>query len=306
MATNSTAIDISSMSTAPMAAHDDGISPFHSINSFTDAWRMARCLSASSMVPDAFRGEMGTPNCMIALELASRLKTSIFMIMQNLYIIHGRPAFSAQFVIASIQACGRYSPLKYEYRRDAKGKPFACKAVATELATGERLEGPEVSMEMAQSEGWLAKSGSKWKTMPEVMLRYRAASFFGRAYAPDVMMGFRSAEEVYDSEPSSPAKPATPTQDAVEISVHDEAAKPKTNQSKTDALNALLAEPDEAEQKPAQPDQKPEEPKPDQIQPETAAPVEEAKDPRRSRRQKPEPEQAEAAQDEEQTATLFF
>lgn len=225
--------------TAVQNRQNDGISPFHSINSFTDAWRMARCLSASSMVPDAFRGEEGTPNCMIALELASRLKTSIFMIMQNMYVIHGRPAFSSQFIIASIQACGRYSPLRYIYKWDANGTPTACKAVATELSTGEVLEGPEVSMEMARAEGWLAKSGSKWKTMPEVMLRYRAASFFGRAYAPDVMMGFKSAEEVYDTE-STASRTAPAVATAVPLAEDDGTLKPRTNNNKTAELNALV------------------------------------------------------------------
>jgi hypothetical protein len=53
-------------------------------------------------------------------------------------------------------------------------------------------------MEMAKLEGWLDKPGSKWKTMPELMLKYRAAAFFGRLYAPEIMMGLYSADEVVD------------------------------------------------------------------------------------------------------------
>lgn len=53
-------------------------------------------------------------------------------------------------------------------------------------------------MEMAVKEGWYGKNGSKWQTMPEQMLRYRAASFFGRVYAPELLMGLRSAEEEQD------------------------------------------------------------------------------------------------------------
>ena len=34
--------------------------------------------------------------------------------------------------------------------------------------------------------------------MPELMLRYRAATFFGRLYAPDILMGMRTAEELGD------------------------------------------------------------------------------------------------------------
>jgi hypothetical protein len=51
---------------------------------------------------------------------------------------------------------------------------------------------------MASAEGWATKAGSKWKTMPELMLRYRAAAFFGRLYAPDILMGMQTAEEAAD------------------------------------------------------------------------------------------------------------
>ena len=42
------------------------------------------------------------------------------------------------------------------------------------------------------------KSGSKWPTMPEQMLRYRAASFWVSAYAPEMAMGLRTEEEQRD------------------------------------------------------------------------------------------------------------
>jgi hypothetical protein len=58
---------------------------------------------------------------------------------------------------------------------------------------------------MAKAEGWLDKAGSKWKTMPELMLKYRAAAFFGRLYAPEVLMGMQTSEEVIDITPIQPA-----------------------------------------------------------------------------------------------------
>lgn len=53
-------------------------------------------------------------------------------------------------------------------------------------------------MEMAVKEGWYGKNGSKWQTMLKQMLRHRAASFFGRVYAPELLMGLRSSEEEQD------------------------------------------------------------------------------------------------------------
>jgi hypothetical protein len=58
---------------------------------------------------------------------------------------------------------------------------------------------------MAKAEGWLTKTGSKWITMPELMLKYRAAAFFGRLYAPEVLMGMQTSEEVIDITPMQPA-----------------------------------------------------------------------------------------------------
>jgi len=208
---------------SPAQTNDSLISPFSGADAFAVAQRMANCLSSSTIVPDAFRGKAGMPNAMIAIELAARLRVSVMQIMQNLYVIHGRPAFSSQFVIAAIQSCGRYSALKYDLRRDEAGNPVSCIAYATELATGERLESPMITMDMAKKEGWVSKSGSKWQTMPEIMLRYRAASAFGRLYAPDVLMGFRSQEELEDmATVNAVPKPQTKIDKLNEIVSEDE------------------------------------------------------------------------------------
>lgn len=188
----------------------DSITPFSSYDSFCNAERVAQSLARSTIIPKDFRArhfqgdkegvdpDVAVSNCMIALQLANRMKADPMMIMQNLYIIYGRPAFSAQFIIAAINTCGRFSVLKFKAVRDNNGTVIGCYAYATEKETGEVVNGPLVTLEMARSEGWTSKSGSKWKTMPEVMMRYRAASFFGRMYVPDVIMGMKTPEEVYD------------------------------------------------------------------------------------------------------------
>ena len=51
---------------------------------------------------------------------------------------------------------------------------------------------------MVKAEKWLQKNGSKWQTMPELMFHYRAASFFGRLYAPDILKGMHTIEENLD------------------------------------------------------------------------------------------------------------
>lgn len=74
---------------------------------------------------------------------------SPLQVMQNLHIIHGRPSWSSQFIIALINGCGRFEPLRYEM--SGKGEDLACYAVAKEKATGKDLTGPTVSMAMAKA-----------------------------------------------------------------------------------------------------------------------------------------------------------
>lgn len=165
---------------------------------FNHAQRVAIMMAKSDLVPDNYKGDKNIPNVMIALEMANRIGASPLQVMQNLYIVHGKPSWSSQFIIASINSCGKFSPLRFDIEGD--GENMSCVAWAYDKATKDRLHGPKITMAMAKAEGWTTKNGSKWKTMPELMIRYRAAAFFGRLYAPEIMMGMHTMEEVYDIE----------------------------------------------------------------------------------------------------------
>lgn len=161
-----------------------------------DAWelmqRQAKALQSADLVPTQYKNNMG--NCIIALDMAYRMGAAPLMVMQNLYIVQGRPGWSSQFLIATFNKSGRYTGIKYQFNSDRT----ACRAWTTEKASGERLEGTEITIAMANSEGWATKSGSKWKTMPEQMLQYRAAAFLIRTIAPEISMGLHTVEEVED------------------------------------------------------------------------------------------------------------
>jgi hypothetical protein len=158
--------------------------------------RVAKAFASSTLVPETYRGNVA--NCMIALNLAQRLKADELMVMQNLYIVHGNPGWSSKFLIASVNTCGRYSAMRYEWRGEAGSPDFGCRAWAIERETGERLDGAWVDWNMVRAEGWDKKNGSKWKTMPQQMFIYRAAAFWQRAYAPEISMGLSTAEELQD------------------------------------------------------------------------------------------------------------
>lgn len=164
---------------------------------FAHIQRVAKMFSSSSLIPDTFKGNIA--NCTIALEMAHRMGANPMAVMQNLYIVHGKPGWSAQFIIACLNQCGKFSPIRFRIIGDGDDK--TCTAWAKELESGETLEGPPVSIGMAKKEGWATKSGSKWQTMPDLMLRYRAATFFGRLYAPDLLMGMQSQDELIEANP---------------------------------------------------------------------------------------------------------
>jgi len=133
---------------------------------------------------------------MIALEMANRIQMSPIMVMQNLNIIHGRQSWGSSFIIALINSSGRFFPLRFKYT--GEGDSRACYAYAKSKEDGEIIEGPEVSIKMAKAQGWYNKAGSKWPDMPELMLSYRSAAFFGRLYCPDVLMGLQTDTEIID------------------------------------------------------------------------------------------------------------
>lgn len=177
---------------------------FNSQGSWELANRIGKAFAASSLVPQQYQGNVA--NCIVALEMANRMGASPLMVMQNLYIVHGNPGWSSKFLVACFNQCGRFSALRYEWNADRS----ACRAWAVERATGERIDGPQVSLQMAKDEGWSTKSGSKWKTMPELMLMYRAAAFLIRTYAPEISMGLQTDDEIIDVLPSGHAPNAVP------------------------------------------------------------------------------------------------
>lgn len=167
-----------------------------SLQNFEHAQRVAKMIAASSLVPQAYQGKV--ENVMIAMEMAHRMNISPLMVMQNLHIVKGNPGWSGSFVIALINGSKRFDgDLKFDSGGD--GDDYGVLAYAIDK-TGKRLEGTKVTWKMVKGEGWLNKDGSKWKTMPEQMFRYRSATFFGRIHTPDLMMGMQTAEEIIDVE----------------------------------------------------------------------------------------------------------
>lgn len=203
-------------------------------------------------------------NCMIAVDYAMRLGASPLMVMQNVGIIYGRPAPASKFLIAMINSCGRYETLQFRFTekgnlgkvdyieyvwndRARKKEPVQktldgtnipdveCVAYTTKKGSKEVLESAPVSIRLAVEERWFTKDGSKWQTMPRLMLMYRAASMWANIYAPDLLMGMRTKEEIQDiedvefEEVKNQEVAATETNFKETISMEEAAPAPETS-----------------------------------------------------------------------------
>lgn len=160
------------------------------------SFRTARMLSTSAIVPDLYRHS--PENCLVAIDIANRMGVSPLMVMQNLYVVKGKPSWSGSFCAAAVNGSGRFSPLEFKFVGTPDTPEYGCYACAVRLATGSYCESETITVQMAKSEGWLDKPGSKWKTMPKQMLMYRAAAFFARAHCSDILLGLPTYEEVQD------------------------------------------------------------------------------------------------------------
>lgn len=207
---------------------------------FDTMQRVCKLFASSELVPDMYKVTEKNPiekamaNCMIAIEIAQRIGASPLMVMQNMVPIYGKPSWSSKFLVATVNTCGRFKPLKYRftekgmlgmvdyveytktwvngqngrgyYKNEAVNKQFdgrkmmdiECVAYTSAKGSEDVLESSPVSIRLAIQEGWFTKNGSKWQTMTKQMLMYRAASFWTSAYAPELSMGMRTVEEYQD------------------------------------------------------------------------------------------------------------
>ena len=173
------------------------LSPFATTEGFETAMRISKALMSSDIVPAHFRNNMG--NCLIAMEIAARTGSSILAVMQSLYVVHGTPSWSGQYCIAALNQSGRFKePVHFQFQGEPGKDDYGCRAVGI-TKSGTALKGPLITIGLAKAEGWYNRKGSKWQTIPELMLRYRAAAWLAKTAAPEVLMGMQTTEELQDA-----------------------------------------------------------------------------------------------------------
>jgi hypothetical protein len=180
------------------ADKNDVVPGFFSAAAIAQLKTITNIFNNSSLVPDNYRGQANFGNCAIVLAMAARMNADPLLCLQNVYVVHGNPALSSKMMIALFNTCGRFGSIHYKETGKKGTDSQGVIAWAKELSTGDILEGPEVTIKVAKDEGWMSKNGTKWKTMPDQMLRYRAASWFIRTTAPELSVGLQTVEEAED------------------------------------------------------------------------------------------------------------
>lgn len=183
---------------------------------------VAAQFSKSQLVPQHFREKPA--DVFIALHMAHRMGCDPILVLQNLYTVHGTPGWKTQFVIAQANLARAFGspirwrvetngePLKFKRKvKNSRGEVSFVEAVAPNLTvtayaadkeTGEELS-MSVTMQQAIEEGWA--ENPKYSTLGDLMLRYRSAALLVRLYAPQVMLGVPTIEEVEDVVVASPS-----------------------------------------------------------------------------------------------------
>ena len=163
---------------------------------FDQLLRAANMLSQTSIIPATYQGK--PQDCFVALEMATRMGVSPLVVMQNMYVVKGKPAWAGQACTMFINSCGKFTQVKHVYTGEKGTDNRGCYVTATRISDGVQVNGVEVTLAMAKAEGWTANT--KWRTMPELMLAYRASAFFARVHCPEALMGVQLADEIYDAD----------------------------------------------------------------------------------------------------------
>lgn len=166
---------------------------YFNVQLFEHVQRVAKMFAASTIVPDQYKNQQS--NCFIAIQMATRMNMDPMTFMQKSFIIKGKPGIEAQVGIAALNNSGLIKGrINYEIEGEGAGKK--CTAFVYDKETGERYEYP-LLLSDALKVG-MAGQNPNWKAIPDLMLKYRSATYLIRAHYPDVLLGMQTKEELQD------------------------------------------------------------------------------------------------------------
>lgn len=169
--------------------------PFESKESFNNLFTMAQALAKSDLVPEAYKGKV--TNIMLAIDISNRIGINPLFVMQQTSVVRGKISWSGQACSMIVNAYPKFKNVKLNYVGKEGTPEWGAFVTAYRKDTDELVKGTTVTLKMAEMEGWM--SNSKWKSMPEQMLAYRAYTFFARVHCADALNGFYTEGEYEDA-----------------------------------------------------------------------------------------------------------
>jgi len=170
--------------------------------------KYAEVFAESTIVPKHYRGNKGS--ILIALQTAHRMNLDPMMVMQGTYEIHGKLGMTSAFAIALANTSGLIAG-GIRYRIEGKGNELRVTAYTNLKSNGEEIS-YDIGMKEAEDEGWT--KNSKYQSLPELMLRYRAATLLIRTHLPEIINGMHMTEELQDVQAARTVKTVNNVNDA--------------------------------------------------------------------------------------------
>lgn len=163
------------------------------LRSLDDMYRFAKYVSASGLAP---KGMERPESILVALQMGAEVGLTPMAALQNIAVVNGRPSIWGDAMLAICQSSGAFDHAEFEEAFRGDGATLAASCTVRRLPDGKpctRL----FSMADAKAAGLQGKSGP-WSQYPRRMLQMRARSWALRDTFPDVLRGFKCAEEVQD------------------------------------------------------------------------------------------------------------
>lgn len=150
------------------------------------AFRLAEMMATGKLVPAHLQRSPG--DCLMVIEQAMRWGMSPFAVAQCTSVIQGKLMFEGKLVAAALQSSGILDGrLDYEFHGEGDKREIVVRATLKGDAKPK-----EITLRLADAK----TSNGMWTKQPDQQLVYAGTRVWGRRWAPEVMLGVYSPEEM--------------------------------------------------------------------------------------------------------------
>lgn len=166
---------------------------------FEQMMRLAKAMARAPLVPQHLKGgslEEGIANCFLVVNQALKWKMDPFAVAQATFVLHGKIGYEGKLVTAALNSC--LGVRLYYYFTGERGTP------SFGIIVRDKPRGEETDREVTGTvDAWQTKEKSgavnqAWLRQPEDMLIYRGSRQWARRYAPEVILGVLTDDELED------------------------------------------------------------------------------------------------------------